>query len=205
VKRRILTTCLLVTAFVVMTAIPAFAHLEADPDSVAPGTTAALGFNMEHGCGVGENSRAVELAMKVPSNVDIVTIPAVAGWTGSRAGAVVTWRGGPQPAHTPLKFSLVAKIPNTPGVDLVFPAFETCQTGTINWIEKTIKGEAEPEHPAPVVSITGKATTSTGATTTTVAPAKSSSSHTGLIVAVVVIVLVVIGVIAFLLRRRRTT
>ena len=59
-----------------------------------------------------------------------------------------------------------------------FPTVQTYDDGTESaWIEPTVEGQAEPEHPAPVLALT-EATTDTAATTTAAADAGHDATDT---------------------------
>ena len=61
---------------------------------------------------------------------------------------------------------------------LSFPTVQTYDDGTESaWIEPTVEGQAEPEHPAPVLALT-EATTDTAATTTAAADAGHDATDT---------------------------
>jgi hypothetical protein len=71
------------------------------------------------------------------------------------------------------------------GGQLSFPTVQTYDDGSESaWLEPTVEGQAEPEHPAPVLPLTGATTdTSTagathGATTTATDTAAASTGHT---------------------------
>ncbi len=108
---------------------------------------------------------------------------------------------------------------------LSFPTVQTYDDGTESaWIEPTVEGQAEPEHPAPVLVLTGAttgtATTDPAATTTVAAPdatgtvtgtAAASTGHGGtgpcglaLFVAIVALFTGVAGVVLGWRAGRRT-
>jgi periplasmic copper chaperone A len=99
------------------------------------------------------------------------------------------------------EFSLsVGPIPKTDS--LVFNVVQSYSDGKdVAWIEPTVPGAAEPEHPAPVLKF-GAAAPSTAAAQ----PAASTSSSSGLALAVAVVALVVAvaAVVLAALGRRRT-
>ena len=47
------------------------------------------------------------------------------------------------------------KVPDTPGETILFPVIQTCEGGaSTEWIQPTVEGEEEPEHPAPAITLT---------------------------------------------------
>ena len=198
-------------------AMPASAHVEPSPAAIEAGTSATLTFGVEHGCG---ESPLVKVEIQVPDGVsDVAVSPAPDGWTGAVADGVVTFTGGPQPAHEGIDFAIHATFPDTPDELLGFPTIETCEEGTVEWIQAVVEGADEPEFPAPTVLLTAGAPTEeqlsppaddegSGAEgpTTTVGEETSSSdssSDAGPIIGVILLVIIVGGAGALFMRRRR--
>ena len=50
-------------------------------------------------------------------------------------------------------FELRLGMPNTPGKTLYFPTVQRCVKGVHRWIQIPVKGKAEPESPAPGVTL----------------------------------------------------
>jgi uncharacterized protein YcnI len=107
---------------------------------------------------------------QVTSYVSVVELRAVAGG-GIRPGEFQEFAlsGGPFPE----------------GDQLSFPTVQTYDDGSESaWIEPTVEGRAEPEHPAPVLSLTTADTTdaahgaAASATTTETDTAAASTGHT---------------------------
>jgi uncharacterized protein len=69
----------------------------------------------------------------------------------------ITWTatdGGLQPGQFDL-FTISAGPLPTNTNQLVFKAIQTYSDGTtVNWIQQTVKGAPEPDHPAPVLKLT---------------------------------------------------
>jgi uncharacterized protein YcnI len=124
-----------------------------------------------HGCG---EAGTTKLEVKIPESITSVTPQVVPGWTITRTSedlatplddgdggkitsrtSVVTWAGGPL-AHDQLElFGLSVKMPDTPGKSVSFPVIQTCEDGSqTDWIEPTVEGQDEPEHPAPTIELT---------------------------------------------------
>ena len=65
----------------------------------------------------------------------------------------VTWSGGRLADAWYDTFELRLGMPNTPGKTLWFPTVQRCVKGVHRWIEIPQKGKAEPEEPAPGVTL----------------------------------------------------
>ena len=65
----------------------------------------------------------------------------------------VTWSGGRLADAWYDTFELRLGMPNTPGKTLWFPTVQRCVKGLHRWIEIPQKGKAEPESPAPGVTL----------------------------------------------------
>lgn len=152
----------------------ASAHIDPDPTEVNAGTEATVGFTVEHGC---EGSPTVKLEMQVPETITTFEGVDVAGFTASTDGQVVTWSGGTLGPDTEQTFELTFTAPAQDG-EASFPIIQTCEEGSIDWIEEEVEGQPEPEHPAPVVAIVGVApsTTTTAAETTTTAAGSTTET-----------------------------
>jgi periplasmic copper chaperone A len=209
-------------AAVLAFAAPASAHVEPTPPAIQAGTTSELAFGVEHGC---DGSPLVKVEIQVPEGVtDVEAVPGPDGWTGVVADGVVTFTGGPQPAEEPIDFSIRATFPDTPDEMVGFPTVETCEEGSISWIEPVVEGQDEPESPAPTVLLTAgaptaeqlapaeedeEATTETtvGATTTSEdsdeADESDSSSSALLVAGIAVVVVALVGGGVVLARRRK--
>jgi uncharacterized protein YcnI len=132
----------------------ATAHIDPTPAKALVGRTTTVAFTVEHGC---DGSPTRTLAMRMPAGLTSAKPVAKAGWTitTSRTGRVpqlVTWRGT-LPAWRESRFAIRLGMPNTPGKTLYFPVVQRCTRGVIRWIEIPRKGQPEPEHPAPGVTL----------------------------------------------------
>jgi uncharacterized protein YcnI len=155
-------TCALVAA------PAAGAHVTANPTEANAGGFAMISFRVPHGC---EDSPTTSLTVKIPEGVVSVTPQAVAGWevstkSGKLATPVelhgstvtegvqeVTWTGGPLDSHQFTDFGISMAVPDTPGETLYFPAVQRCQQGVTRWIQIPVDGQAEPDSPAPGVTL----------------------------------------------------
>ena len=201
-RRACVTALCSAVALVVVGAAPAFAHVDPDPLAVQVGTTATIGFGVEHGC---SGSPTTRLEIQVPPEVTNVKPIDKAGWTATLAGSTVTFAGGQLDAATKDHFDLSLTAPATPGL-VHFPVVQTCVVGVTRWIEIGEEGKPEPELPAATLKVTAGAPTVADLTPADDTPvAKKSSSHTGLIVGIVAAVVAVglLGVGASMMARRR--
>lgn len=140
-----------------------------DPEAPSGGyfTTA---FKVGHGC---EGSPTTKVEIKMAEGVTSVKPQPVAGWNLSTTmrtldppvdnhGTPITetvdtvvWEGGPLPDSELQMFWVSMKLPEgEAGSTLAFPVVQTCETGQTDWIEPVVEGQAEPEHPAPVITLT---------------------------------------------------
>jgi len=158
--KRILVGATLTAALTLAFTGTASAHVEPSPSEVQAGSTQTVAFTVEHGCG---ESPLTQVEMQLPAGLTAVSVPETPqGWTGTVTDSVVTFQGGPQPAHEEIEFAIQATFPDAAGTMLGFPTIETCEQGTVEWIQPVVSGEVEPEFPAPTVTLTpGVAVTAT--------------------------------------------
>jgi uncharacterized protein YcnI len=144
------------TATALLIAGPASAHIHTDPEAVEAGSDATVGFIVEHGC---EGSPTTKVEIQMPDGfTDIAGVDA-AGFTSSVSGQVVTFSGGTLPDKTEQAFQVSFTAPDQAG-EVPVKLIQTCEEGSLDWIETQAPGEEEPEHPAPVLTITEGAPTS---------------------------------------------
>jgi periplasmic copper chaperone A len=175
---RLLAASGLAAGLLALSAAAASAHVDPDPAQVTGGVRTTIGFTIEHGC---EGSPTVDLSFEIPAGVNDVVAQPVPGWSASVESGVARWTGGSLPDDTEGTFSLELTPPVAAG-KLVFPLVQRCTSGQLDWIEETVEGQPEPEHPAPVVEVSqGTATTTPPATdtpsTATTAPSTASTSE----------------------------
>jgi uncharacterized protein YcnI len=164
---------------IVFAAGPAAAHVEIDPGSAPKGSTSKFSFQVPN---EKDNASTVGLEVTFPADHPIPSVSVLekAGWTfttektplpkpvktenGDVTEAVskITWTGGQiQPGGFDLFTVLAGPLPKNVS-QLQFKASQTYSDGeVVQWIEPTVKGGAEPEHPAPVLKLT-KASKSSG-------------------------------------------
>ena len=174
---------------IVMTAAPALAHVEVSPDSAAKGSDTTLTFQVPNEM---DNANTVKIDLKLPSDhpFSSVSVLPQAGWTyqvttttlatpitaddGSsvtQAASEIVWSGGQiKPGEFGTFEISVGPLPDN--VDsLEFPVVQSYDNGQdVSWIDPTVEGQPEPDHPAPVLHLTaaeGSNATSTDAATPT--------------------------------------
>ena len=98
----------------------------------------------------------------------------------TEAVSQVTWSGGTIEPGQFQQFTVSVGLPDDAD-ELEFKALQTYSDGTVvRWIEAETPGGAEPEHPAPVLTLTAAAgTTETTVATATTAPATGGGSASG--------------------------
>jgi uncharacterized protein YcnI len=187
------------TAGLVLFAIPALAHITISPNSLPQGSTAVLTFHVPN-----EEASAytTKVDVQIPTDHPIaqLLVKPVAGWTisvktitlakplvtddGSFTQAVseVIWSGGRIVPGQFQDFELSAD-PLPQGISqVVFKAIQTYSNGdVVRWIDVAQPGQAEPDHPAPVLTLTTGASgtgaaASTGGTAGSTAPAASAAA-----------------------------
>lgn len=151
---------------VVMLAGPAAAHIDPDPATVGGGVPVEVSLTVEHGC---EGSPTVKVAMQVPEGFTDLAPVELPGWTGTVEGRVVTFEGGPLDPETEQAFT-VRFTPPAAGGEFLLPFVQTCEVGETAWVEAEVEGGTEPEHPAPVLSVTAGSVPETTAAPATTAP-----------------------------------
>ena len=172
-------------------AAPAAAHVSVDPASAAKGSFATLTVRVPNERD-DSGTNKVELTLPTDKPLGSVRVKADPLWTvateKNSAGAVtkITWSGGAIKPGEFYEFRISAG-PLPKDVDkVVFRAVQTYQNGeVVRWIEEAAAGGAEPEHPAPVLTLTDAAAAaddhhaagSDSATATTAAAASAGDEH----------------------------
>ena len=142
-------------------AAPASAHVHVDADDAAPGSTRVLTFRVP-----GESEKGAlttQFSVALP-NVASARTEVMPGWTArldrdAAAGTVrsVTWTAAPSAGISSDQFALFSvsvTLPDQPSVTL--PATQTYSDGTVvRWDQPPLPDGGEPEHPAPVLNLTG--------------------------------------------------
>jgi uncharacterized protein YcnI len=159
---------------VVAAALPVGAHVTVVPDEAPKGGFEILSFSVPN---EEQAANTVKLQVDLPTKSPIASVSTkpMPGWTvavettklakavqtddGEVTEAVsrITWTatdGGLAPGQFDL-FTISAGPLPTNTSKLTFKAIQTYSDGTtVNWIQATVKGAPEPEHPAPVLTLT---------------------------------------------------
>jgi uncharacterized protein YcnI len=222
VRYRVTTVMVMAGLAVAALAGPALAHVEVSADKTQAGATdVTLTFT-----GEAENPKAGIKTERVvlPEGIaptDVTLVKAPAGWTFARRSDGFTVGGKALRTGTDAVWSVkIARLP-ADATRLSFKTLETYGDGEVDrWIEIQEPGQAEPDHPAPLLTLkaaapTAPATTaaepsaapvvpSAVATTAQAAPASTSSGgSTWWIWVLVVLVLLVGAATAIAMRRPR--
>jgi len=212
-------------AWFVCAAGPAWAHVTISPGSAPAGSDAVLAFNVPD---ESDTASTTEVEVDFPTDHPIAAadVKPIPGWTATidtmkvsspiktdrgdvtEAVSKVTWTGGKIGPGQFEQFVVSVGLPEDAS-SLEFKAVQTYDDGkVVRWIESTPTGGAEPENPAPVLTLT-KGTVATSGTAATLPKDVASQSDvdgakTLAIVAIVVgavgIALAVVG-----LTRRRSS
>ena len=221
-------------AAVLVLAAPAFAHVSVSPSSAPAGSETELTFRVPTEV---DTASTVKLQVVFPADAPIpsVAVRPVPGWTVSttktklaapvqtddgevtEAVSQVIWTAAPGAGIGPDQYQDFAvsagPIPDVSA--LTFKAVQTYSDGqVVRWIEQSAPGTAEPDHPAPMVTVTAgtsvppaPATTPASASAQTAAPSSATGSSAALPVAVAGLVVAVaalaVGGVAVARARRR--
>src|SRR3954470_5713893 len=139
---------------------PASAHVRADADNPTPGSYSVVTFKVPNESEKG--ALTTQLSVTLP-NLASASTEAMPGWTArldrdTPAGIVrsVTWTAAPGSGVAPDQFGLSrisVRLPDAATVSL--PATQTYSDGTVvRWDQPMPPGAAEPEHPAPTLTLT---------------------------------------------------
>lgn len=189
----------------VLAAGPASAHVDASPRAIQAGTTGTVSFGVEHGC---ETSPTVKLELRFPDGFTAIEPMAKEGWTTAVTGTVVSFTGGSLPADEPGEFAVEVKAPAAAATTYV-PVVQTCEKGSLAWIEIPEEGKDEPELPAATLVVTAAAPTAADLANPDEGEEAAADendgggSSTGVVVGIVAAVVVVAGAAVLVVRKRR--
>jgi uncharacterized protein YcnI len=164
-------TIALAVALVLLLVTPAAAHVTANPREVPAGGFTVLTFRVPTERS-DANTTKIEITFPEDAPFRFVSVKPKEGWTHTEemrpletpieaegesvteALSKITWEGG---KIAPGEFDeFDVSVGPVPDVDtLVFKAVQTYDSGeVVRWIDPVVAGEAEPEHPAPTVTVT---------------------------------------------------
>jgi uncharacterized protein YcnI len=171
--RKIIGAAAAAGGLIVMMAAPVLAHVTVKPDSAAKGGFATLTFQVPNET---DDTNTVKIDLKLPDDHPFasVSVQPKAGWTYQTTpkslptpvtnddGQQVTqftseiaWTGGQiKPGEFDTFQISVGALPDDAD-SLTFPVIQSYDNGQdVSWIDPTVEGQPEPEHPAPVLHLT---------------------------------------------------
>lgn len=177
-SRRVVALGATAAALVAVMALPASAHVTVTPDSLPKGATAELTFRVPN---EESNATTTKIQLQIPTDHPIAQVlpRQLPGWTiavktttlatplktddGTFTTAVseIDWTGGTIPVGQYQDFQVsVDPLPKDTN-QLAFKAVQTYSNGdVVRWIDVTQPGQPDPEHPAPVLTLTAAASSS---------------------------------------------
>lgn len=197
-------------------AAPASAHVTVNPNTATGGSYSKLTFRVPT---ESDTASTTKLAVYFPTTPAFasVSVKPHPGWSykvsdSDQHVAKIVWTAdAPADQIKPGQFDEfdISLGPLPTSGTVTFKALQTYSDGSVvRWIEPTVAGQPEPQHPAPVLTLT-KATSDPAASTTTPTTGsstvveKDSSSKAPLILSIVALVVAVAGAGASVLRRRQ--
>ncbi|HEX4818946.1 MAG TPA: YcnI family protein [Acidimicrobiales bacterium] len=231
---RLLPVGVATAAVVLLTAIPALAHVTVNPDEAPQGGFTKLTFRVPN---EQDNTNTVKIDIKFPTDHPIasVSVKPKQGWTyqattaplatpittddGTLTQAVseIVWSGGQIKPGEFDEFEVsVGPLPKD--VDsLKFPVVQSYDNGQdVSWIQDSVEGQPEPDRPAPVLKLTAanqpsSTASSSGSTSSSTSPAVTAAvvkkeSSNGLAIAALVVggIALIVGIAAMVSGRRRS-
>ena len=152
--RRTVSVAAAALAALVLSAVPASAHVTLVASSTAAGATAVLRMEVPHGC---EGSATTEVAVRTPDTVTDVEAEDTGRWDAQVTADGVTFRTDePVPDGMRDEVSLTVRLPDEVGAELVFPVVQRCEVGESAWTEVAGSGVTgdDLDMPAPVIVVT---------------------------------------------------
>jgi periplasmic copper chaperone A len=179
----------------VLLASPASAHVTVNPKEAVQGGYAKVAFRVPN---EKDTANTVKLEVRLPADkpVGSVSLRPAAGWTAqtqkskpikvhgadlNEAITTIIWTADANSAIKPGQFQeFEVSLGPLPETDtMVFKALQTYSDGdVVRWIDEPAAG-AEPEHPAPVLTLTPKAADSHGGPSAQPVAAANTSGDTG--------------------------
>ncbi len=202
-------------AGVLLVAGPAFAHVTVDPSSAPKGGYSTVSFKVPN---EQDNANTVKVEVNFPADEPLASVATepVPGWTATvtktklakpittddgqvtEAVSKITWTGGTIKPGEFQQFPVsLGPLPGNTG-KLVFKALQTYDNNqVVRWIDVPQAGSAEPDHPAPTLTLTdakGPGAQATSAQTSNAAAKPSGSDTTARALAIAGIVVGAAGV-----------
>lgn len=181
-------------ALLVAIAAPAAAHVTVNPDSATQGGFTKVSFRVPNEMDTA-NTTKLEVTIPTDTPVAFVSLKPVTGWTAKTEKTVlktpikaeggeiteaiskITWTAAGDAAIKPGRFQefdvSLGPLPETD--QMIFKALQTYSDGTVvRWIDEPAVGGAEPERPAPVLTLAP--TAATGGTAPAGGPATTAAA-----------------------------
>jgi uncharacterized protein YcnI len=196
----------------------ASAHVSVSSPNAAPGGFGEITFSVPS---ESDTAKTTSLRVQLPTDTPFafVSVKPVPGWTATsttttlatpieaegstitEAVSEVTWTADTGGGLTPGEYQTfsISAGPLPENADsLVFPALQGYDDGsTVSWIDPTVEGQAEPEHPAPTLSLTAASADNATDTTSTTPAAGASATDSGTSgLAVTALVVGIVGLLA---------
>jgi uncharacterized protein YcnI len=228
-RRAALAVLAVVVAVLALGVGTASAHVSVSSPDAAPGGFGEITFRAPS---ESDTARTTSLRVQLPTDTPFafVSVKPVPGWTArtttsplatpveaegstiTEAVSEVTWTadagGGLAPGEYQ-SFSISAGPLPEDADSLVFPTLQGYDDGsTVAWIDPSIEGQPEPEHPAPTLDLAAasadQATDATSTTPVTSDTGTSGLAVTALVVGIVGLLLGAVGTALALGARRRS-
>lgn len=203
-RRRLVFMFGLVGAWV-LGATPAFAHVTVDATDASRGAEATtLTFRVPNEQDAAATTK-VEVFLPETAAFEFVAVKPMPGWTITSDKTKVTWADGKLAPGQFDEFKIeVGPLPKT--ASLVFKAIQTYDNGdVVRWIDATPPSGEEPEHPAPVLTLTAGTGDDHHASSSDSSDDSSATGKAALAVAVVAAVVSIAALIAARNKARDTT
>ncbi len=220
--RRLLILFSVVIVALVAVAGTALAHVTVNPKTAVSGGFATLTFQVPNEKDDATTTK-VEVQFPVDPPIAQASIKPVPGWTAKVANAKlttpittddgdtltesvksITWSandGVGVKAGEFQQFLISVGLPEA--TSLTFPAIQTYSDGsTVNWVDAETPNGPEPDHPAPVLTLTPANATETSATPATTEDDSDSGKTIAIIGLVVAGIALVLGGAALVTRRK---
>jgi uncharacterized protein YcnI len=231
--RHVVVGAITAVAALVLLAAPALAHVTVDPESVPKGTgDVVLSFRVPN---EEANANTTKIDMQLPQDhpIAVVDVQPTNGWTAqvttthlttpittddgtfSDVASEIVWTGGQIAPGQYQSFDILAQgIPDNAD-SLSFPTIQTYSDGTtVSWIDPTPPGGPQPDHPAPVLTLTAAESAGSSASsssesnggapvvTSTTVVKKQTNNTLGIIAIVLAAAALIVAIVAMTRRSR---
>jgi uncharacterized protein YcnI len=192
-----------VIGFSALAMAPALAHVTISPGQAVADTDTVGTVSVPHGC---DGSPTTKVTIKIPDQLVEVAPTRNAFWDvqviesklatplkaadgdaiTQKVTEIVYTAKTALPANERDAFELSFHVPAKVGDVLLFPTIQKCEVGEADWTQTVAPGAAEPENPAPAITIVKAAATNVAAPVAAVIKTSDGASkglaYTGLVV-----------------------